>query len=121
MGLDKNCDNVFYLTGRYIALIEHSNNKKMSGTQMDNLFSHPSMFINSYDFNKRNCIEMREEILSKLPSEGFPKRVNTEESGRMWIGYYHQHATLPEVTIEHHVPTKVECSSVNNIISELHK
>ena len=121
MGLDKTCNNVFYLTGRYIAIVERSNGKKLTGSQVDNLFSYPSMYMDRYDFHRGNLCDEREEILSKLPAEGFPKRTSSEQSGRMWIGYHHQHASLHEIIVEHHEPKKVECSSVDNTIEELHK
>jgi hypothetical protein len=34
MALDKNNTNIYYLLGRYVAVVERSNNEELSATQM---------------------------------------------------------------------------------------
>ena len=94
MALDKNNKNAFYLFGRYVAVVERSNNKFFSGTQMHNIQDDTAQLMR-YDRNKLGLADVRQEIVSKLSADGWPKRVLADaDGGRFWLGYYHQKFVL---------------------------
>ena len=122
MSLDKNNMDVFYLLGRYVAVVDRSNNEQLRAAQMDNIRQNTAL-LTRYDRNKTNFADIRQEIISKVNANGWPEKVLEDaDGGRFWLGYYHQKAALPMFTetIERHVPERVEAKS-NNIIKSLQK
>lgn len=121
MALDKNNTNIYYLLGRYVAVVERSNNEELSATQMHNIQDCTDNLVR-YDRNRTNYTEERMEIMSKVPADGWPRRVfENEDGGRFWIGYYHQKAVFPmQTNIVRHTPEQVNAVT-NNEIEELKK
>lgn len=120
MALDKNNKNVFYLLGRYVAVVERSNGVEFNSTQMHNI-QQATETLMRYDRNVSNYTEERMQIMSNLSADGFPKKVlEDEDGGRFWIGYYHQKATMPTEVVTHHTPTAVKAVESNEI-KELEK
>ena len=116
MALDKNNTNIYYLLGRYVAVVERSNNEEFNASQMHNIQDCTDNIIR-YDRNIKNYAEERIDIMSKAPAEGWPKRVfEDEDGGRFWIGYYHQKAVFPMQTeIVKHIPELVNAVPNNEI------
>ena len=122
MALDKTNTNQYYLLGRYVAVVERSNNELMRAAQMDNIRQNTAM-LTRYDRNKANFADIRMEIISKVNSDGWPEKVLEDaDGGRFWLGYYHQKAALPMFTdsVEHHTPERLDPLD-NNEIEELKK
>ncbi len=40
--------------------------------------------------------KIKQEIMSLLPSDGFPSHLNLKDQGRFFVGYYHQNAKFFE-------------------------
>lgn len=94
MALNKENTDQFYLLGRFWAVVEMSNGERFRATQVDNLFLNPTK-IWAMDLNKNKNMELRQEILALAPDDGWPERMLTpSESGKVWLGYYHQKADL---------------------------
>lgn len=122
MALDVNNKNAYYLLGRYVAVVERSNNEPFTSGQLHNIQSNTANLMR-YDRFKSKFIDVRQQILSNLSSDGWPEKVLEDADGsRFYVGYYHQKSALPMFTetIEHHVPERVEAKS-NNIIKSLQK
>lgn len=120
MALDKNNKDVFYLFGRYVAVVERSNNEFFNSAQMHNIQDDTANLMR-YDRNKLGFADVRQQIMGNLSAEGWPKKVLADEDGgRFWIGYYHQKAALPMFTdsVEHHTPERLDPLD-NNEIEEL--
>lgn len=95
MALDKKNDNIFYLFGRYVAVVERSNNKRFSHSQLTNIMDNTSI-LTRYDFHKANFMDLRQEIMAKVSADGWPEKVLEDSDGsRYWLGYYHQKSALP--------------------------
>ncbi len=94
MALDKNNKNAFYLFGRYVAVVERSNNKSFNAAQMHNIQEDTAQLMR-YDRNKLGFADVRQEIMSNLGADGWPEKVLADaDGGRFWIGYYHQKFAL---------------------------
>lgn len=122
MALDKTNTNQYYLLGRYVAVVERSNNELMRAAQMDNIRQNTAM-LTRYDRNKANFADIRMEIISKVNSDGWPEKVlDNNDGGRFWLGYYHQKAALPMFVedVTHHTPERLDPLD-NNEIEELKK
>lgn len=122
MALDKTNTNQYYLLGRYVAVVERSNNELMRAAQMDNIRQNTAM-LTRYDRNKANFADIRLEIFSKVNADGWPEKVlDDADGGRFWLGYYHQKAALPMFTdsVEHYTPERLDPLD-NNEIEELKK
>ena len=120
MALDRNCTNRHYLTGRLIAVIEKSNRKSLTASQMDNIYQNPSLYLAKYDENKLSYEAEKREIIDKLPADGVPEKVSPQDASRMWVGYHHQCSAMPDVEVERHTPEKVSAVR-DNMIKELKK
>lgn len=96
--LDKDKMNVGYLCGRLIAVIEKTGVNL--GVRMDNLSMHPAYIMPHLlreTLEKESYIKYRMmimEIVDKIPSSGFPARLNMQDQGNLWLGYYHQKSEL---------------------------
>lgn len=122
MALDKTNNNQYYLLGRYVAVVERSNNELMRAAQMDNIRQNTAM-LTRYDRNKANFADIRMEIFSKVNADGWLEKVlDDADGGRFWLGYYHQKAALPMFTdsVEHYTPERLDPLD-NNEIEELKK
>ena len=120
MALDRKCTNLYYLTGRLVAVVERSNGKELSVTQKDNIIGNPSLFVNKYDLHKDNMLKEKREIYELMPADGLPTKMSPEDNGRFWIGYHHQSHALPYTEVSFHQPQRVSAVA-NNEIKELHK
>ena len=117
MALDVNNKNAYYLLGRYVAVVERSNNEPFTSGQLHNIQENTSNLMR-YDLNKTRFMDVRQQIMSNLTADGWPERVHEDaEGGRFWIGYYHQKAALPKFVdkVEHHTPERVEPLENNEI------
>ena len=117
MALDVNNKNAYYLLGRYVAVVERSNNETFTSGQLHNIQENTSNLMR-YDLNKTRFMDVRQQIMSNLTADGWPERVHEDaEGGRFWIGYYHQKAALPKFVdkVEHHTPERVEPLENNEI------
>lgn len=117
MALDKTNNNQYYLLGRYVAVVERSNNELMRAAQMDNIRQNTAM-LTRYDRNKANFADIRMEIFSKVNADGWPEKVlDDADGGRFWLGYYHQKAELPMFveSVTHHTPDRVAPVESNEI------
>ena len=117
MALDKTNTNPYYLLGRYVAVVERSNNEMMRAAQMDNIRQNTALLAR-YDRNKTNFADIRQEILSKVNADGWPEKVlGDADGGRFWLGYYHQKSELPMFveSVTHHTPDRVAPVESNEI------
>ena len=120
MALDRQCTNLYYLTGRLVAVIERSNGKDLSVTQKDNIIENPSLYVTKYDMHKNNMLNEKREIYDLMPADGLPSTMSPEDNGRFWIGYHHQSNALPYIEVSHHQPQRIT-DIHDNIIKDLHK
>lgn len=98
MGLNKEEKNAVYLAGRYAAIVEICNERKLSAAQFGNIQRQPGIYLPMYDAHPEKMSEERMEILSLLDSDSFPKKVESlEEQGKIYIGYYHQLSAITPV------------------------
>lgn len=105
--LDKENNNQGYLCGRLFAVLdkiqEDANNQhsirerymnSASATPATvfatilNLSSHHSENLN--EGRKIYFEKMKQEIIDKLPADGFPVHLDLQDQGRFFVGYYHQ-------------------------------
>ena len=117
MALDVNNNNAYYLLGRYVAVVERSNNEVMRAAQMENIQQNTAMLMR-YDRNKTYFFDIRQEIMSKVGADGFPEKVLEDANGgRFWLGYYHQKSALPMFVekVERHNPDRVTPVESNEI------
>lgn len=122
MALDINNKNAYYLFGRYVAVVERSNNKPFSNGQLHNIQDNPANLMR-YDMYKTKFMDVRQQIMSNLSADGWPEKVHEDaDGGRFFIGYYHQKAALPMFTdsVEHYTPERLDPLD-NNEIEELKK
>lgn len=109
--LDKNCDYIGYVCGRLAAVLEKIQEDVKRGDSirtrylsaasttpgavfpaMLNLSIHHSE--NLTDGSRIFYEQLKQEILSRLPGEGFPAQLNLQEQGRFFVGYYQQREDL---------------------------
>ena len=117
MALDINNKNAYYLFGRYVAVVERSNNKPFSNGQLHNIQDNPANLMR-YDMYKTKFMDVRQQIMSNLSADGWPEKVHEDaDGGRFFIGYYHQKAALPMFVdkVEHHTPDRVAPVENNEI------
>ena len=105
--LDKENQNQGYLCGRLFAVLdkiqEDANNQhsirerymnSASATPAAvfatilNLSSHHSENLN--EGRKIYFEKLKQEIIDKLPADGFPAHLDLQDQGRFFVGYYHQ-------------------------------
>lgn len=105
--LDKENQNQGYLCGRLFAVLdkiqeEANNQHSIRERYMDsasatpaavfatilNLSSHHSE--NLSEGRRINFEKLKQEIINKLPADGFPPHLDLQNQGRFFVGYYHQ-------------------------------
>ncbi len=117
MALDLNNKNAYYLLGRYVAVVERSNNEPFTSGQLHNIQDNPANLMR-YDRFKTKFMASRQQIMSNLSAEGWPDKVLEDaDGGRFWLGYYHQKAELPMFveSVTHHTPDRVAPVESNEI------
>ena len=117
MALDINNKNAYYLLGRYVAVVERSNNQQFTNSQLHNIQDNTSI-LTRYDRNKSGFMEVRQQIMSNLTADGWPEKVLEDaDGGRFFIGYYHQKSSLPMFVekVERHNPDRVTPVASNEI------
>ena len=109
--LDKENNNQGYLCGRLFAVLDkiqqdanHINSiqerymNSASATPATvfatilNLSSHHSEKLN--EGAKIFYEKLKQEIISKLPADGFPTHLDLQDQGRFFVGFYHQRQDL---------------------------
>lgn len=117
MALDVNNKNAYYLLGRYVAVVERSNNEPFTSGQLHNIQSNTANLMR-YDRFKSKFMDVRQQILSNLSSDGWPEKVLEDADGsRFYVGYYHQKSALPMFVekVERHNPDRVTPVESNEI------
>ena len=110
--LDKTNDNCGYLCGRLTAVLEKIQEYAKCGDTIKTRYMtaasatpsavFPSMLNLSMhhieklsEGSKKNYYEkLKQEILEKMPADGFPPHLDLADQGRFFVGYYHQRAAL---------------------------
>lgn len=106
--LDKGNENPGYLCGRLFAVLDkiqedankiHSIRERYMNAASStpaaifatilNLSSHHSEKL-SNDGTRIYYEQIKQEIISKLPADGFPTHLGLQDQGRFFVGYYHQ-------------------------------
>lgn len=105
--LDKENTNQGYLCGRLFAVLdkiqEDANNlHSIRERYMNSASATPSAvfatILNLSSHHSENLKEgskvyfekLKQEIIDKIPSSGFPSHLNLQDQGRFFVGYYHQ-------------------------------
>ena len=105
--LDKENTNQGYLCGRLFAVLdkiqEDANNiHSIRERYMNSASAVPStvfatiLNLSSHQLEKLGTSgqirfeKLKQEIISKLDAEGFPARLDLQDQGRFFVGYYHQ-------------------------------
>jgi len=105
--LDKENKNQGYLCGRLFAVLdkiqEDANNQhSIRERYMNSASATPATVFatilnlsshHSENLNERRKIyfeKLKQEIIDKLPAEGFPAHLDLQDQGRFFVGYYHQ-------------------------------
>jgi CRISPR-associated protein Csd1 len=105
--LDKDYTNSGYLCGRLFAVLdkiqeEASNISSIRERYMNAASATPSAVFATIlnlsvhhaeklgDGRKVQFEKLKQEILAKLPADGFPAHLNLQDQGRFFVGYYHQ-------------------------------
>ena len=87
MGLKRESDDLYYKTGRLIAIAQKYAGDKWGLNTLNNTFRHPANGVKVW----RKYIPEDDEYYMELADVELP--VTTPDhiaEGRMWIGYYHQ-------------------------------
>lgn len=109
--LDKNNTNPGYLCGRLTAVLEKVQSDANTGDSirtrymgaasatpaavmpaMLNLSLHHSEKLS--EGSRIYFEQLKQEILDKLPADGFPAHLDLNDQGRFFVGYYHQRTDL---------------------------
>lgn len=109
--LDKNNTNAGYLCGRLTAVLEKIQSDAKTGDSirtrymgaasatpaavmpaMLNLSLHHAEKLS--DGSRIFFEQIKQEILDKLPADGFPPHLDMNDQGRFFVGYYHQRTDL---------------------------
>lgn len=105
--LDKENTNQGYLCGRLFAVLEKiqedaNNMHSIRERYMNAASSTPAtvfatiLNLSSHHLEKLNAgaqiyyEKLKQEIISKLESDGFPSHLDLQDQGRFFVGYYHQ-------------------------------
>lgn len=105
--LDKTNTNEGYLCGRLFAVIvkiqeEANNTSSIKERYMNSASTTPAavfatiMNLSSHHAEKLNpgrmvyFEQLQQEIVDKLPADGFPAHIDLQDQGRFFVGYYHQ-------------------------------
>lgn len=109
--LDKTNDNPGYLCGRLAAVLEKIQNDINGGDSIRTRYMgsasstpatvFPAMLnVSIHHCEKLNDAariyfeQLKQEILYKMPVDGFPAHLGLSDQGRFFVGYYHQRADL---------------------------
>lgn len=109
--LDKTNDNPGYLCGRLAAVLEKIQKDADSGDSIRTRYigsasSTPATVFpamlnvsvhHSEKLNESTRIfyeQLKQEIIDKMPVDGFPAHLGLNDQGRFFVGYYHQNADL---------------------------
>ena len=109
--LDKTNTNEGYLCGRLFAVLvkiqEDANNiSSVRERYMNSASTTPAavfatiMNLSSHHAEKLNpgrmvyFEQLQQEIIDKLPADGFPAHLDLQDQGRFFVGYYHQRQDL---------------------------
>lgn len=109
--LDKTNDNGGYLCGRLVAVLEKIQTDAKSGDSIKTRYMtaasstpsavFPSMFnLSMHHMDKLSdgtrifYEQLKQEILEKMPADGFPSHLDLNDQGRFFVGYYHQRTDL---------------------------
>lgn len=109
--LDKTNDNQGYLCGRLTAVLEKIQSDAKSGDSIKTRYltaasSTPSAVFPSMlnlsihhtdklsEGGKIFYEKLKQEILEKIPADGFPAHLDLADQGKFFVGYYHQRADL---------------------------
>lgn len=88
MGLDRNCKDMPYLTGRLIAVTEHYASKHFGPGTLGEMFKFPRRYCDVFsryiDKDDENYQEIGVAPLTSMPT--------AQEQSQAWVGYYHQKA-----------------------------
>ncbi len=109
--LDKDNTNPGYLCGRLTAVLEKIQSDVKTGDSirtsymgaasatpaavmpaMLNLSLHHSEKLS--EGSRIYFEQLKQEIIDKLPSDGFPAHLDLNDQGRFFVGYYHQQTDL---------------------------
>ncbi|MBR3565388.1 MAG: type I-C CRISPR-associated protein Cas8c/Csd1 [Paludibacteraceae bacterium] len=105
--LDKTNTNQGYLCGRLFSVLvkiqeEASGNTSIRERYMNSASTTPAavfatiMNLSAHHLEKLNqgrviqMEQLQQEIISKLPADGFPAHLDLQDQGRFFVGYYHQ-------------------------------
>lgn len=109
--LDKTNTNTGYLCGRLTAILEKIQSDVNTGDSIRTRYMGaasatpaavmPSMLNLSLHHSEKLSEgsriyfeQLKQEIIDKLPSTGFPAHLDLNDQGRFFVGYYHQRADL---------------------------
>lgn len=109
--LDKNNSNPGYLCGRLTAVLEKIQSDVKTGDSIRTRYMGaasatpgavmPAMLNLSLHHSEKLTEgsriffeQQKQEILDKLPAEGFPSHLDLNDQGRFFVGYYHQRTDL---------------------------
>lgn len=109
--LDKTNDNCGYLCGRLTAVLEKIQSDAKSGDSIKTRYMtaasatpsavFPSMLsLSMHHMDKLSegskifFERLKQEIIEKIPTDGFPSHFDLSDQGRFFVGYYHQRADL---------------------------
>lgn len=109
MALDKQNDNIAYLSGRLVAVLrdaeirtQGSEARLTTEERVGEVQNAPNKIIGSFlglrhimDGVRGDLDEIVSEIMDKVPADGFPKsRFSPEDWTLFWLGYQHQRGSL---------------------------
>lgn len=109
--LDKTNDNIGYLCGRLAGVLEKIQEDAKSGDSIRTSFMtaasatpaavfHSMLNLSVHHSEKLSTgsrifyEQLKQEIIDKIPSSGFPAHLDLTDQGRFFVGYYHQRADL---------------------------
>ena len=109
--LDKDNTNLGYLCGRLFAVIEKiqeeaNNINSIRERYLNAASATPSsvfatiLNLSFHHIEKLNTgrkvsfEKIKQEIIDKMPANGFPTHLNSQDQGRFFVGYYHQRQDL---------------------------
>lgn len=109
--LDKDNTNLGYLCGRLFAVIEKiqeeaNNINSIRERYLNAASATPSLVfatilnLSFHHIEKLNTgrkvsfEKIEQEIIDKMPADGFPAHLNLQDQGRFFVGYYHQRQDL---------------------------
>jgi hypothetical protein len=125
MGLNKDCKDMPYLTGRLIAVTEYYAEKHFGPSTLSEMFKYPKRYIGVF----WRYVNHKDPLVMEIGVEPM-ERLDNNEQGQALVGYYHQRAYMygkgrsifgkEEVTIEHHTPERIDVpADTDNTIDDL--